>query len=194
MALKFVVFYGSVRENRLGITVAKYVEQLLKQKGHNVDLFDPLEMKFPLITKAPFEYREFTEQPKWLQEARKKVQNADGYVVVSAEYNYTIPPGLTNLMDHFAPSDYNMKPCSIATYSIGSFGGMMAGGHLRTFLGGLGMLTVPTICTIPTLMDNFKDGKPANERIQGNVDKTLGELEFLTHAVKNHNQQVGSKV
>ncbi len=47
------------------------------------------------------------------------LRNTHGIVLVSAEYNATIPPALTNLLDHFPPASYRHKPCSIVTYSLG---------------------------------------------------------------------------
>ncbi len=43
---------------------------------------------------------------------------ADAYVLVSGEYNESIPPALTNMMDHFPPKAYAFKPCALVTYSV----------------------------------------------------------------------------
>jgi hypothetical protein len=43
------------------------------------------------------------------------------FVVVSPEYNATVCPTLTNLMNYFPPAAYRHKPASIATYSMGEF-------------------------------------------------------------------------
>lgn len=48
-------------------------------------------------------------------------RESSGLVLVSAEYNATAPPALTNLLDHFPPASYRHKPCSIVTYSLGKF-------------------------------------------------------------------------
>ena len=34
------------------------------------------------------------------------IKAADGYVVVTAEYNHSLPPALTSLMGHFGGSNY----------------------------------------------------------------------------------------
>ncbi len=67
-------------------------------------------------------------------------RNADGIVLVSAEYNATLPPALTNLLDHFPPASYRHKPCSLVTYSMGNFGGCRAHVALLPFVNELGMV------------------------------------------------------
>ena len=57
--------------------------------------------------------------PSWMIHTLSKLKEATGFVIVSAEYNSTIPPALTNLLDHFPLSAYRHKPVSIITYSKG---------------------------------------------------------------------------
>lgn len=45
--------------------------------------------------------------------------DADAIIVVSAEYNHSIPPALSNLMDHFPGSSFALKPSGIMCYSPG---------------------------------------------------------------------------
>ena len=50
-------------------------------------------------------------------------QESDGFLIVTPEYNCSLPPALTNLLDHFPPASFRHKPASIAAYSMGPFGG-----------------------------------------------------------------------
>ena len=59
--------------------------------------------------------------PLWLTFLENKIKEADGYVIVSGEYNESIPPALTNMMDHFPPRAYAFKPCAIVSYSASKF-------------------------------------------------------------------------
>lgn len=54
---------------------------------------------------------------QWMVEAEQRIRDADAYILVSGEYNCTIPPALSNMMDHFPPSAYAHKPSGIVTYS-----------------------------------------------------------------------------
>ena len=51
MLAKIVVILGSVRSERNGIKVAKWVVGKLKEKGHQVSLVDPVELDLPLLDK-----------------------------------------------------------------------------------------------------------------------------------------------
>ena len=47
-------------------------------------------------------------------------RSSSGLVLVCPEYNATIAPALTNLMDYFPPDAYRHKPVSIVNYSMGA--------------------------------------------------------------------------
>ena len=60
-----------------------------------------------------------SEAPSWMTETKTKLENSSGFIFVCAEYNATIPPALTNLLDYFPPNIFRHKPASIVTYSMG---------------------------------------------------------------------------
>jgi len=80
---------------------------------------DPLEMQVPLLVKPLHHYRDRADAPSWLKEANRRLSEADAVVVVSAEYNHSIPPALSNLLDHFPGSSFSYKPSGIVCYSMG---------------------------------------------------------------------------
>ena len=71
------------------------------------------------MEKAIFFYKADNPPPDWMVEAKKKIVDADAYIMVSGEYNHAIPPGLTNLIDHFPTSAFGYKPSGIVCYSPG---------------------------------------------------------------------------
>ena len=75
-------------------------------------------MPFEIVKQPIHFYPNPSDAPEWLREANDKIQNADGYLVISAEYNCTMPPALTNMMDHFPPWSYAYRPAAIAAYSV----------------------------------------------------------------------------
>lgn len=191
-ALKVVVFFGSVREGRLGFRVAKYVVKMLNERKFQVTLFDPEKMQFPLLKKGMTMYTDPSEAPKWMQDAAKTIQEADGYMVVSAEYNHSIPPALSNMMDHFTIPSYRHKPCSIVTYSYGQYGGVRAGVQLRSFLGELGMVTPHFIFAVPSVHEAFtEDGEPLRKEMITGTERSIKELEWYAAALHNHRKEHG---
>ena len=90
---KLVVIVGSVRSERHGIKVAKWIMNKIKEKGHDVSLVDPMELDLPLLDKM---YKEMKTPPKKLQNLQKIIKEAEGYVPVTPEYNHSISSALKN--------------------------------------------------------------------------------------------------
>ena len=56
MRLNLVVLLGSVRSDRKGLRVARYVERQFGNRGHAVTLVDPQELQLPLLDRMYKEY------------------------------------------------------------------------------------------------------------------------------------------
>ena len=59
------------------------------------------------------------------------------------EYLFRIPPALSNFIDHFPYDCWTMKPGAIVTYSMGNFGGIVAGTQLRTMTHIIQLIAIP---------------------------------------------------
>lgn len=188
MPLNIVVFYGSVRTERQGIKAARFFVNSCKARGHEVGLIDPIEFKLPLLDKMYKEYEPGNVPPP-LQRMAHLIIPADAYLVVSGEYNHTIPPALANLLDHFL-EEYFRKPSAIVCYSAGSFGGVRAAITLRAMLAEMGMSSIPSVFPIPTVQDAFEDdGAPRDDRYHARAAEFLEELEWYAHALRNARSQ-----
>ena len=113
--------YGSVRSDRQGIKLVKFLTQQLQNKEISVSIIDPMELQLPLLDKMHKEYAP-GEAPLPMQMIHDILVDVDGYIIVSGEYNHSIPPALSNLLGHFQ-SEYYFKPAALAVYSAGGFGG-----------------------------------------------------------------------
>ena len=80
-------------------------------------MVDPLVVQLPLLDCMYKEY-EKGKAPAVLEELAVLYRAADAFVVVSAEYNHSIPPALSNLLDHFL-EEYFFRPSAIVCYSAG---------------------------------------------------------------------------
>jgi NAD(P)H-dependent FMN reductase len=183
MSLKIVVFYGSVRTGRQGIRVARFITEQCRSRGHEVDLVDPAEHRLPMLDKM---YKEYAPgaAPESLERLASLIRPADAYIVVSGEYNHTIPPALSNLLDHFL-EEYFWKPSAIVCYSPGIFGGVRAAVALRPMLAELGMPSIPSLLPVPHVQKAFdSDGKPQDDAWLERADRFLGELEWYGEALR----------
>lgn len=188
MAYKILVIYGSVRDDRQGIKAARFLEAKCKERGFEATLIDPKEYDLPLLNKM---YKEYSNKdiPEILRKLGELVKEADGYVIVTAEYNHSIPAPLKNLLDHFL-EEYTFKPSAIACYSAGGFGGVRAGVALRPILAEMGMPTISSMYAIPKVQDAFKDdGTPIDSSQHSRADRFLSEFEWYVEALKNQRKK-----
>jgi NAD(P)H-dependent FMN reductase len=182
-SLKIAVIYGSVRTARQGIKAARFIINKVEQRGHEATLIDAMEYKLPLLDKM---YKEFEDgtAPNAMTSVGEKLNAADGFLVISAEYNHSIPAALKNLLDHYQ-SEYLYKPSGIVTYSAGPFGGVRGLANLRTILAELGTPSIPSAFPISQIYAAFdNDGNALDEAYEKRVIKFLDEFEWYTQALK----------
>ena len=80
------IIVGSVRQNRQGIKVARWMEEKLKNRDHIVYFVDPLKLNLPLLDKM---YKEITNPSENLKQLRNQIVEADGYMPITPEYNHS---------------------------------------------------------------------------------------------------------
>ena len=134
--LKFALVYGSTRKKRLGIRFVKYLAKQISKNKHIPIIIDPLENKLPLLDKR-FEDFNVSKAPTSAKNIHNMLKKADALILVSAEYNHMPPPALINLLNYFY-KEFNRKPSSVCTYSVGDFAGVRVQGPLRTLMTQLG--------------------------------------------------------
>lgn len=186
---KFLIFLGSARDStpprpaRLGMRVARHCQKHLEAMGHEVELIDPLSIALPASFKPHFAYARGAA-PQALDELAAKIEAADGYVMVSPEYN------------HFGSSLFSYKPSAIVTYSAGQWGGARAAVNMRTFLSELGCLPVSAMIHLPKAQEILTEcgdiaGGTDSAAWQGYFHRTLAQLEWWAAAAKNQRTAEG---
>ena len=177
---KIVVILGSVRSERHGIRVAKWVVSKLKDKGHDVSVVDPLELDLPLLDKM---YKEMASPDEKLQKLQKTIKEADGYIPITPEYNHSISSALKNTLDYFL-EEYFFKPSAVISYSVGNFGGIVAGNHLRQILAEMGTPAIPSQLSISKVHETFDtDGNLLDENYERRFSRFLDEFEWYVSAL-----------
>ena len=183
MSFKLVMLVGSVRSDRQGIKAARFVERSLSSRGHELTIVDPVEAMLPLLDRMYKEYKK-GDAPQILEDLAQLYRSADGFVVVTGEYNHSIPPALSNLLDHFL-EEYFFRPSAIVCYSSGAFGGVRAAMQLRAMLCELGMPSIPSLFPIPSITHAFDDnGTPRDSAVvERRFARFAAELEWYVGAL-----------
>ncbi|HYD14323.1 MAG TPA: NADPH-dependent FMN reductase [Allosphingosinicella sp.] len=181
-ALTIPVLLGSVRRDRVGDRAARLVMDGLHARGHEPVLVDALALQLPLLDRM---YKEHPpgEAPEPLERLAALYRRADGFLVVSGEYNHGIPPALKNLLDHFL-EEYFWRPSGIVCYSAGAFGGVRAAMQLRMSLAEMGMPSVPSLLPIPRIAEELTEGGQGSERILRSRDRFLDEFLWYARALR----------
>lgn len=190
--MQILVFLGSVRDTtpprpaRLGARVAAAVAHRLSGHGAEAPVIDPLDVAQPVPFKPHFAYAE-GKAPGGLDRLATQISEADGYAMVSPEYNHSISPALAHLLNHFGASRFSFKPSAIVTYSAGQWGGARAAMGMRPFLSELGCLPVSAMVHVPHADKVFNaDGAYANgadaAAWEGYIDRTLAQLLWWAEA------------
>jgi len=132
MAIKIIALAGSLRHgsfNRL------LVENNIKHAPAG------MEIEHFLLNGLPnFDQDQETDElaPAIVKELRENVRAADGVLLVTPEYNYSISSVLKSAIDWgsrpYGHAVWTNKPIAMQSASMGIFGGVRAQGHLRQVL------------------------------------------------------------
>jgi NAD(P)H-dependent FMN reductase len=146
-------------------------------------LVDPLVLQLPLLDRMYKEYQP-GQAPEVLERLATIIKAADAYVIVSGEYNHSIPPALSNLLDHFL-EEYFFRPSAIICYSAGGFGGVRAAMQLRAMLAEMGMSSIPSLLPFPKAQEMLDEhGQPTGDRPGKAADRFFDELEWYANALR----------
>lgn len=194
MSMKYLVFLGSTRKEgaprpaRLGWRVARACLAELEARGHDTELVDPLELPLGPPFRPHFSYPK-GKAPSVLDNLADRIGTADGYVMISPEYNHSMSPALADLLNHFGSSLFSYRPSSIVTYSAGQWGGTRAGVAMRAFLSELGCLPVSAMIHVPRAAEVLTDeGEAADgedaEAWSGYFGRTFTQLDWWAEACR----------
>ncbi|AYG02510.1 NADPH-dependent FMN reductase [Gryllotalpicola protaetiae] len=116
-----LVIVASVRPTRIGGAVAEWVlEHATQRSGFEVEVADLRELDLPIMNEPHhprLKQYEYEHTRQW----SAIVDDADGFIIVTPEYNHSIPGALKNAMDYLL-QEWRGKPVGVVSY-----GGVSAG-------------------------------------------------------------------
>lgn len=138
------------------------------------------------IGKLPFYIEDYDgNEPVEYKNYREKLDEFDGFIFVSPEYNRSFPGLIKNALDvgsrPYGASKWAGKPAAVATASPGTYGGFGSAQHLRqvlTFLD-MPMLQQPEMYLANVHESLKEDGKFQDNTVQyikGFVDKYIEHM------------------
>lgn len=137
----YIIFVASLNEN---MKLASKIEKNINTLGRESEIINLVDLDITMFDTFKLENEGI---PKKILELSEKMKKAEGYVFVSPEYNYSIPPVLTNVIAWLSRSGddfrelFTLKYVQLATHS-GS-GGNDVCNAMRTQFSKLGSVVVP---------------------------------------------------
>jgi NAD(P)H-dependent FMN reductase len=140
-----------------------------KRNDVSFELIDLRDYKIPFLNDdiPPANRKEITDLN--IKAWSDKIKEGDAYIILSPEYNSSIPGVLKNALDSLYV-EWNNKPAAVITYSGGPLGGANAMNHLNQILSALEMKVIKENIKIPSSWKALND--------QGNLTDNNIEKEF----------------
>jgi chromate reductase, NAD(P)H dehydrogenase (quinone) len=146
---KLLAFAASVRRGSWNRKLVQVAAELARPLGAEVDLADFREFAMPLYDA---DLQAESGIPPGAQEMGRRVAAADGLMIASPEYNYSLPGTLKNAIDWLSrlkPMPLRGKSGLLLSASNGQIGGIRGLWQLRIPLEGLGVLVYPDMYALP---------------------------------------------
>lgn len=181
--LKIVV--STVRPGRKGPLVAKWIAEEAQRNGHfEVDVLDLAEIGLPLMNEAVHPIMKQYEHEHTKQWSAK-IDEADAFIFVTAEYNYSYPASLKNALEYLM-HEWAYKPSGIVSYSGGPFAGVRAVISLKADLINFRNVALAEVVNIPTVGEFIsEDGVfVPNDRLTTAATQMLTQLVRWTKGMK----------
>ena len=125
--MKIGIIIGSLRKNSFNRKIALTLMQLAP-KSFDMKIIEIGQLSF-------FNQDEEAAPPHAWVQFREAIKPLDGFLIVTPEYNRSVPAVLKNALDigsrPYGANLWNGKPCAIVSASIGAMGGFGANHHLR---------------------------------------------------------------
>lgn len=186
--MKLGIIVGTVRQNRVSGGQAAWVAATAAQlEGVDVTVIDLLEYKLPMFDEpvSP-RYNPARDIHPEVQKFLDVVAEQDAYIVITPEYNHSIPAALKNAFDYM-DSQLNRKPAAIVSH--GTVGGARAAMHLKEILSEGKALPIPNFVAVLS-GDVANENGELPETAKANpygpqtaLDSTLAELQWTSDAL-----------
>jgi NAD(P)H-dependent FMN reductase len=184
-SVTIAVLAGTTRQRRESIKAAKYIADF-GGKLPNVEIIfvDPKEFNFPGDGNDPE-----GKDPRYSE----IILRADGYFIVTPEYNHSFPGSLKRMLDSEL-ENYNHKPVAFAGCSNGNWGGVRAIEALVPAIRETGLVVMSWDIYFPYVQNIFDDAgqiKPEFEqRYSKGLTRLYNELLWFTRLLKTARKEL----
>jgi len=170
------VILGTARQGRRSENAARFVFEIVKKR-------DGVESAFIDVRNFRLPATDDTGETETAKKLSAFTGRADGFVIVSPEYNHGYPGELKMLLD-FSGGEYAKKPVAVCGVSSGTMGGARMMEQLRSVLIDLAAVPIPAAVYFSEVEKLFDErGAITDISYQNRVAKMLDELLWYAKAL-----------
>ncbi|TMV89709.1 NAD(P)H-dependent oxidoreductase [Thioclava sp. BHET1] len=183
--LKIGVIVGTTRQGRFADKALEWFEpKIAARTDLDYEVLDLRDFALPMFDEAAPPAAKPVTSPA-AQAWEKKLLEFDGFIVLTAEYNHSLPASIKNAFD-YAFKGWYRKP--LGTVGYGGVGAARAVEHLRMIAINFGMVPVRGATTIGGAdFVAAMQGKPASEwgdHLDAPTTEMLDDMVFWGNAAK----------
>jgi NAD(P)H-dependent FMN reductase len=181
---KLHIIIGSTRPGRAADLVAPWVIDIVQGHGaFEVEVLDLRDWPLPMFGETFQTVGDFSDptySSPLVRSWNKKIEEADAYLVITPEYNHSVPAVLKNAIDSvFVSFAFRNKPMSVVGYSGGIAGGVRAIEHLAHIAIEAEMVPLRTTTIFPQVFEAFgEDQRPKNPVAELSLLIALDDLKW----------------
>lgn len=188
--MKLLLISGSARRDSLNGMLAAAAARLAVSRGLEIDLVAPDDLRLPLYDG---DLQDAEGLPASVVALKARFIAADAILFACPEYNSSITPLLKNLIDWVsrAGSDdeaplaaYKGKVAGLVAASPGALGGMRGLVTVRSILGNIGVIVVPSQFALGKAHEAFDgEGRLVSDRAEKSLETVVLEVIRVTKAL-----------
>jgi NAD(P)H-dependent FMN reductase len=187
---KVLVIVGSTRPERAADLVVPWVTaRALAHEGFDTEVVDLRDWPLPIFAEHPGSIGDIndpTYSDPLVLAWNRKVKEADAYIVITPEYNHSVPGGLKNAIDTVWLSfGFRNKPVAFIGYSSSVGAGIRAVEHLAQVFVETEAVPLRNAVVIPFVRAAFgPDGQPVNPETGIRLQVMLEDLAWWSAALE----------
>jgi NAD(P)H-dependent FMN reductase len=183
------VIVGSTRPTRAADQVARWVmDRARRHPGLRPELLDLREWPLPMFGEhfgTIGDFADPTYSDPIVRSWNAKIREGDAYLVITPEYNRSIPAVLKNAIDSvFVSFAFRNKPVGTVAYSGGITGGARAAEHLTQIAVETEAVPLRSSVSIPNVETAFSpEGTPSDPAADARLGILLDDLAWWAAAL-----------
>ena len=187
---KLLVVIGSTRPGRAADNVIPWLtEKVTAHQAFDAEIADLRDWPLPIFAEhfgTIGDISDPTYSEPIVKAWNNKIKSADAYVIVTPEYNHSVPGGLKNAIDSVWVSfGFRNKPVAFVSYAGGQTGGVRAIEHLAHVFVETESAPMRNSVVIPNVRQAFDaDGQPVNPVMNAAADIMLDDLAWWSAALE----------